>query len=72
MITRNYFMSVIHHRSDRTQCCTHAIMAITSFFPKKINLVATDLAESLKKIADKNSPTQDINAHMQIIAFNRI
>ena len=72
MITRNYFMSVIHHRSDRTQCCTHAIMAITSFFPKEINLVKSDLVEALKKKSAKDSPTKDTNAPVQIIAFNRI
>ena len=72
MITRNYFMSVIHHRSDRTQCCTNAIMDITSFFPQEINLVKSDLVEALKTQAGKDSPTKDTNAQVQIIAFNRI
>ena len=72
MITRNYFMSVVHHRSDRTQCCTNAIMDITSFFPKEINLVKSDLVEALKKEADKDFPTKVIDAQVQIIAFNRI
>ena len=72
VITRNYFMSVIHHRLDGSQYFNTATMAITSFFPKEINLVRSYLNEELITQAGKDSPTKDAAAPVQIIAFNRI
>ena len=72
MITRNYFMSVIHHRLDGSQYFNTATMDITSFFPKEINSVRSGMKEELITQAAKESPTKDADAPVQIIAFNRI
>ena len=75
MITRNYFMSVVHHRSDGSQFCCCLTADITSFFPKEINSVKNDLTEALKKEMGEDSQTKVTDAQLrrvQIIAFNRI
>jgi len=72
VITRSYFMSVIHHRLDGSKYFNGATMTITSFFPKEINLVRSDLNEALEKARNEDLQTKDTNELMQIIAFNRI
>ena len=72
MITRNYFMSVMHHKSDGSQLFNYATISITSFLRKEIHLVKSYLVEALEKAGDKDLQTKDTNGVMQIIAFNRI
>ena len=72
MITRNYFMSVMHHRLDGSQYFDTATMTITSFFRKEIHLVKSYLVEALEKAGDEDLQSKDTTGEMQIIAFNRI
>ena len=72
MITRNYFMSVMHHRLDGSQYFDTATMTITSFFRKEIHLVMNYLVEALEKAGDEDLQAKDTTGVMQIISFNRI